>query len=113
LDLEAMENQWMKLASFNLSEICPDEDNIEVVDTIKFWSCVWNIKDGANHRIFQDLAKFVLSALSLPLSNAVVERLFSVLSIVKTKLRNKLEIEMLEALLRVRTHFQVKFVLLH
>ncbi|XP_071573823.1 uncharacterized protein [Temnothorax nylanderi] len=107
LDLEAMESQWMKLASFQLSEICPDEDDVEVVDIIKFWSCVWNMKNGAGHHIFQDLAKFVLSALSLPLSNAVVERLFSVLNVIKTKLRNKLQIEMLEALLRVRTHFQM------
>lgn len=30
LDLEAMENQWMKLISFHLSEICPDENDIEV-----------------------------------------------------------------------------------
>ncbi|XP_071573822.1 uncharacterized protein [Temnothorax nylanderi] len=110
LDLEAMESQWMKLASFQLSEICPDEDDVEVVDIIKFWSCVWNMKNGAGHHIFQDLAKFVLSALSLPLSNAVVERLFSVLNVIKTKLRNKLQIEMLEALLRVRTHFQVNGV---
>lgn len=103
----------MKLASFHLLEICPDEDNIEVVDIIKFWSCIWNIKNGAGHHIFQDLAKFVLSALSLPLSNAVVERMFSVLNVVKTKLRNKLEMEMLEALLRIRTHFQVRIVLFH
>lgn len=66
------------------------------------------MRDGSGRRAFDALARYVLATLSLPLSNAVVERLFSILAIVKCKARNKLGMEMLEAILRVRFHFQVK-----
>lgn len=103
-----MEGQWNKLANMEIQDICPGVDDIESVDIVTFWSNVYDVKTGAGKQVFPDLARFVLAALSLPLSNAVVERLFSVLGIVKCKLRNKLSMEMLDALLRIRTHFHVR-----
>ena len=91
-----------------LRDICLDEDDINKVDIIKFWAGVWSVQTAAGDRVFDDLARYVLALLSLPLSNAVVERLFSMLAIVKNKIRNKLGVEMLEAILRIRSHFYVR-----
>nr|CAI5841355.1 unnamed protein product [Callosobruchus analis] len=67
-------------------------------DTIKlFWSEVLNYRNG-DDQPFKDLAEFCLELLILPHSNAEVERLFSVMNIIKSKLRNKLQLPMFSAL---------------
>ncbi|KAI8035531.1 hypothetical protein M5D96_011689 [Drosophila gunungcola] len=48
------------------------------------------------------LALFALHILSLPWSNAAVERVFSQMNMVKTKLRNKMNLKSLNAILRIR-----------
>jgi hypothetical protein len=48
---------------------------------------------------------FALKFLSIPFSNAVVERVFSVMNLVKSKIRNKMNIDMLYSILRTRIHF--------
>ncbi|KAE8739257.1 hypothetical protein FOCC_FOCC015241 [Frankliniella occidentalis] len=88
----------------SISDICPGEDDPGHVDIVEFWSGVWALKTAGGTRVFGDLARYALSALTLPLSNAVVERLFSVMALVKDKIRNKLGLEMLESILRIRTH---------
>ena len=52
---------------------------------------------------FKLLALYVLTVLSTPISNAYCEHIFSQLSCVKTKVRNRLELEMLDALIRIRS----------
>ncbi|KAK3924288.1 Zinc finger MYM-type protein 1 [Frankliniella fusca] len=106
IDMEAMEMQWKKLGNMKFEEICPGKE--ESVDIVTFWGTVYDLKNAAGQQVFPDLARFVLAALTLPLSNAIVERLFSVLGIVKCKLRNRLSMEMLDALLRIRTHFHAR-----
>ena len=54
----------------------------------------------------KDLSEHVLSVLSLPVSNAEVERVFSQVTILKTDLRNRLSTNTMENLLRIR--FAVK-----
>ena len=51
---------------------------------------------------FYHASKWVLSMLSLPISNAAVERVFSLVSIVKDTLRNKICIDTYDAILRIR-----------
>ena len=48
------------------------------------------------------MANFALMALSLPISNAVVERVFSVMNCVKSKLRNRMGMKMLNSILYAR-----------
>ncbi|KAK3929507.1 Protein ZBED8 [Frankliniella fusca] len=105
-DMELLEAQWCRLGTLKISDICPGEENVENVGTIEFWSGVWSLKNAAGEQQYGSLARYVLYLLTLPLSNAVVERLFSQLTIVKDKIRNKLGKEMLEAILRVRTHLK-------
>lgn len=80
-------------------------DNVQ--NTISFWSRIMSAKDAGGNQPFNELSEFVLKILSLPLSNAVVERVFSIRNAVKTKTRNKIQLDMLEALLRIRTNFFV------
>lgn len=63
-----------------------------------FWPTVYK-----NHKGFENLALFVLTILSFPNSNAVVERVFSIMNCVKTKTRNKMKLDMLSAILRIKT----------
>ncbi len=72
-------------------------------DTVEFWLGVRKFKNAAGTEAFKSLASYALSCLSMPLSNAVVERIFSTVTVTKTKLRNKMQMPMLDALLRIKT----------
>jgi len=49
-----------------------------------------------------------LNALSTPVSNAVVERVFSQVTAIKTKYRNRLSLKMLDAILRIRLNLHLR-----
>lgn len=70
-------------------------------NTIEFWSEVYNYIDASGSKPFEELCKAALAALSLPHSNAEVERLFSQMSVVKSKLRNRLSLHTLNSILLV------------
>ena len=67
---------------------------------LHFWSHVAKVKSG-DDALFPKITRLVSAFISLPISNATVERLFSVMSVVKTKLRNTLAIPMVESILGV------------
>ena len=56
----------------------------------------------------QNLALFVLGRFTLAHSTAAVERIFSIVSVVKNKQRNLLKTEMLESILRVRSYLYAR-----
>ena len=101
--------QWNKLLTLKYSEIC-DGVSIDEKDTSRFWIDVYNIKDSCGKRAFPDLAIFTLQVLLLPLANATVERVFSVMNAVKTKSRNQMAMLTLEAILRIRLHLNVGYI---
>ncbi|KAK3924016.1 Zinc finger MYM-type protein 1 [Frankliniella fusca] len=106
VDREALENQWEKLGTLPLHEICPHADMNEDIDAMHiehFWSCVLECSTAVGAKPFKELAQFALKALTIPISNAVVERIFSFMSHIKNKRRNKMQLLMLQALLRLRT----------
>lgn len=51
-----------------------------VNDTVAFWCEVYNFTDACNDYPYKDLAKLAISCLTLPISNASVERVFSVMN---------------------------------
>lgn len=53
---------------------------IEHNSTCLFWAEVYHFKDSAGNNPFDDISKFALDILSLPWSNADVERVFSQLN---------------------------------
>lgn len=74
----------------------------ETSSTSSFWVEVFYFKDSVGNNPFKELANFALEILSLPWSNAEVERVFSQLNIVKTKLRNRLITSTVNAVLHAR-----------
>lgn len=84
-DIDKIVSQWhlLRLSDHNLNS----QMEIDV-----FWKNVGNIKNGLNENIFKDLVEFVHNLMSLPHSSAAAERKFSTLALVKTKLRNRLEL---------------------
>lgn len=69
---------------------------------VEFWFKVYDSKDSAGNLRFSNLCELVFALLSLPVSNASVERVFSVMNIVKNKLRNRLLVETVDSILCVR-----------
>lgn len=67
-----------------------------------FWNEVRIAKDSGDQPKFPRISKLALILLALPFSNASVERAFSIFNVVKNKLRNKMNISTVEAILRVR-----------
>ena len=63
---------------------------------------------GDGERPYKEIASYALAALTIPTSNAIVERIFSHVTNVKTKKRNLLSIKMLDSILHVRLHLQLK-----
>ena len=109
MDIDVIESQWLELGT-SLLDICSHaEFNLDIRSMVinHFWACVLNCTNSVGEQPFKELALFALKLLTLPVSNAVVERLFSVMSCIKDKRRNKLQIAMLEALLRMRIHTKV------
>ncbi|KAH0557460.1 hypothetical protein KQX54_006348 [Cotesia glomerata] len=104
-DRDAIERQWRNLRTMRISEICDNVD--ENISTIDFWIAVNKIENANDSKQFKDLAAFALRALSLPTSNADVERVFSVMAVIKTKCRNRMLIDMLVSLMRIRIHMRV------
>jgi hypothetical protein len=63
---------------------------------------VHSYKDCADNNPFKELSLFALKMLTHPHSNADVERVFSVMNTVKTKLRNCLHLRTLNAILNIK-----------
>lgn len=70
--------------------------------TVKFWVEVLQYKDAGNSVPLLELATCALTILSLPHSNAEVERIFSQMNLVKNKLKNKMNTDTVNAILHIR-----------
>lgn len=82
--VERIRAQWSRLQSLRIEEIYDDtKRNLHDIDIIEFWKTVSDMQNALSEPVFKELAQFALLALSLPISNAVVERVFSVMNTVK------------------------------
>lgn len=63
--------------------------NKEDSQTEEFWVEELNYKDSSGDQTCNELVLFALSLLAMPLSNADVKQVFSQMSLVKSKLRNR------------------------
>ncbi|XP_047543248.1 uncharacterized protein LOC125075583 [Vanessa atalanta] len=76
-------------------------------DVIKFWLEVDEHRNAAGINVFGELVDLAISALTLPHSNAGIERIFSVMNIVKNKLRNRMAGPLLNAIIFIRNRLKV------
>ena len=77
-------------------------------NSVEFWSAIGEIKSFDDEYIFPNIAKLAKIILVLPHGNADVERVFSMMTDIKTKKRNRLNPETLSDLLRVKLDMQNK-----
>lgn len=99
-NLHLCETQWKKLHLVDWIAVCGDKKCME--NSYVFWPKVLDYKDAGDNPVFTEFATYALCCLSLPTSNAVVERAFSVMNSIKTKFRNKMQHKMLESIMRLR-----------
>ncbi|KYN15665.1 hypothetical protein ALC57_12168 [Trachymyrmex cornetzi] len=105
LDRNVIESQFRRLQTLRIHEISSDfNNNINITD---FWIAVRQMTNANGEKCFKDLTELVFRALSFPISNAAVERIFSIMAVVKSKLRNRLTMPILVALMRTRIHLNV------
>lgn len=93
-----IDTQWFTVNLIDWSAIA-GRNNFSAEE---FWSMVYEYKDSVGRRMFLELGNFALALLSLPLSNADVERVFSQQNIIKSKLRSRLGVSTVESILSVR-----------
>lgn len=70
-----------------------------------FWVNVRNAKNSSGARMFPLLSELAIALLTIPMSNAAVERVFSHVSLTKTDLRSRMSHETLENILHVKFAF--------
>jgi len=71
--------------------------------TFLFWKEVCDYRDASETNPFEELCLLTMRLLVLPWSNADVERLFSQMNLVKTKLRNRMGSKLLDSILTIKS----------
>ena len=79
-----------------------------LTDGAVFWKKAITVKNAGGDVVLKDLAQFALKVYSLPISNAVVERIFSRVGSVKTKLRSRMGLSLLTSILRIKTSLELQ-----
>lgn len=92
-NVDSIINEWNCL---------PQKLWIKLDSSEEFWIEVSEDKNSAGEQRFPHISKLALSLLSLPFSNATVERVFSIVNIIKNKLRNRMHVRTADAIMRVR-----------
>lgn len=92
-DVDSTVNEWNALHRIEWQH---------VEDPESFWIEVAENKNALDESRFSHIAKLALALLTLPFSNAAVERAFSLANIIKDKLRNRLAVSSADAIMRVR-----------
>ena len=108
-DMSTLDDQYRKILLINWASDASFKDGVPN-DAVEFWSVVYEHQNMLGNRPFAELATYALACLTTPTSNAVIERIFSHVTNVKTKPRNQMSSRMLEAIVRIRTnlHFRGK-----
>jgi hypothetical protein len=84
VDVDEVNREWQLLSDIDLLTNCDDLSD--------FWTKVATMKNQIGEPMFNNLMTVVKLILSLPHSSAVAERVFSQLSMIKNRLRNRLAI---------------------
>ncbi|KAK3933096.1 Zinc finger protein 862 [Frankliniella fusca] len=96
--MTVLQQQWDRMANVDWGQYF---DGSVPTSSVELWTALFKYEIGGERR-FAAIAAFALRVLTTPLSNATVERAFSVMNLTKTKIRNRMQTKMLEALLRLR-----------
>ncbi len=106
-DLVSADLEWRKQSLEEPTELTPDES-----PTI-FWRKRLNAKTMNGSLKYPNLRKVVISMMSLSFSNASVERVFSLLNLIKTQARNTLKRETLVGLMHTHEGMKARNIHAH
>ncbi|CAD6230789.1 GSCOCG00012201001-RA-CDS, partial [Cotesia congregata] len=95
VDQQQADVEWRDHALLNYDELNLDASK----PPDEYWTDVFNLKNKSNVCLFPNLKIVITALLSLPFSNASVERAFSNLKKIKTDNRNKLNTETVSAIM--------------
>jgi hypothetical protein len=95
-DLQEVDKEWRD------QSLSPNPKLNESLAALEYWKVVFQEKTATGEPAFPNLIKLVKTVLSLPYSNAAVERVFSQLKLIKTDHRASLKRESLLALLTTK-----------
>lgn len=104
-DADEIDSQFRSISNVSWSA---KYDEKVLYDYDQFWCKVYNYattKDDQTFTPYRQLEEFALKVRTMPISNAVVERVFSIMNAVKSKLRNRMSLPMLDAISRIRMYF--------
>lgn len=104
-DNTALSFEWRILPTIFSDDEKNILSNLEIDD---MWKKILESRNFDDEPIFPNLEKLVYAILSLPHSNAEAERIFSIVTDVKNKKRNRMNIETLNAICKIRSTFQAK-----
>ncbi len=99
-ELHKIDHEWRELQFYDPSDL-PSTSGTRK-DVVSFWGGVGQITNTSGESRFPTISKLTKSLLSLPHSNAEVERVFSQVVLLKTKVRNKLKSSTLDSLLMTK-----------
>jgi len=99
-EFKILSDKYKDLLQYNNLEIEWRKLRVSLTETVKtkllsykideFWHYISNLKDFKDETMFPNLSKLAQIFLTLPHSNAEAERIFSIVTDVKTKKRNRL-----------------------
>ncbi|XP_063838163.1 uncharacterized protein LOC135087290 isoform X3 [Ostrinia nubilalis] len=97
VDLTELDKEWRN------QSLLSDMDCNDSIDTVSYWKKIFEKKNVDSRCKFVQLPILVNYFMSLPFSNAAVERLFSDLKNIKTDKRNRLDNETVASILCVKS----------
>jgi hypothetical protein len=98
VDVDEVNREWQLLSDIDLLTNCDDLSD--------FWTKVATMKNQIGEPMFNNLMNVVKLILSLPHSSAVAERVFSQLSMIKNRLRNRLAISTCSYILALKENIK-------
>ncbi|KAK8768032.1 hypothetical protein V5799_021696 [Amblyomma americanum] len=101
-NLDVIELQYKQIVTRLWSEEAVFDGELPE-DSATFWVGIFKYENSKRVKPYKELALYALACLSYPMSNAVVERVFSEFTCVKTEYKNKMSLETLNAIVRIRT----------
>lgn len=96
--------EWRSLPFYFVDE--QYKNRLSQLDKTEMWLEIRALQDFSGKYLFENIAKLALIILTLPHSNAESERLFSIVTDVRTKKRNKIGADSLNSVCVIRTKFK-------
>lgn len=90
--IEVLNEEWRSFINVDIS-------NINKEDVVDFWHSILDKTNILEELMFKNLADYMLNLCVLPHSSAAAERKFSEMNLIKTKIRNKLNVNTVNSLM--------------